>query len=213
MLMKEELVRLVIEGKKLQTRRPIKAGEALVTVDGVRTVTMANGKRIKYQVGREYSLQYGRGLPTRLWHKDEGLMDWAFYRDSLANQGQQFLEISKLMGWHPLKYKLLDVWAEDVRGISYENSKLEGFSCADEFLCTWTNFYDAKLDARYGHHGSGEEEAFVIWVDPKVNKSLYISRDVEGSGARPADFSNWLKTRHPDLYLGWALAFEVVKHG
>jgi hypothetical protein len=199
MLMKEDLAQLVIESVKTQTRRPIKAGERLIELDGVKTVMSADGKRIKYQVGREYSLQYGRGLPTRLWHENEndGLMSWDFYQDGLAQHGKEFLEIAKLMHWHPLRIKLLDVWAEDVREISYEDSKFEGFSGADEFLVTWANFYDATLKA------SWEENYRAV---------LWIGNGGEGFASDIINFDDWLITNRPDgLYQAWALKFEVVK--
>lgn len=195
MLMKEQLVQLVIEGKKRQTRRPIKAGEALVTIDGVKTVLAGNGKRIKYQVGRDYSLQYGRGLPTRYWHEKHGLLTQS---DFLANEsihGKNFVgwPLSNA-GFRPLKIKLMDVWAEDVRTISYHDSLAEGFSNHDEFLCTWANFYDKKLVATWD-----AKFRIVHW---KEN-----SRELTGAG-----FGHWLSENRPEnLYQAWALRFEVVR--
>jgi hypothetical protein len=183
MLMKEELAQLVIEGKKTQTRRPSKPGETLAEINGLKTVLDARG-HIKYQVGREYALQYGRGLPTRYWNQTEGIMSWDFYRAWLAKEGQKFHEIAKLMGWQPLKYKLLDVWHENVRTISYEDSLEEGFDSAIPFFRTWVGFYDnpalSAVDV-YKHHS-----------DFKIVLSLL--------NARPAE-----------LYQAWALKFEVVK--
>lgn len=206
MLMKEELAQLVIEGKKRQTRRPIKAGEALVTIDGVKTVMAGNGKRIKYQVGREYSIQYGRGLPTRVWCPEEcKLLPIADAKHYWANTGSVTDAPPYVIS--PLRIKLLDVWAEDVRRITRPEAEAEGFSCADEFLVTWAEFYDAKLNAKWMTH---EGVGFVLWNDTQSNGS-YVSRDIEGLRIRVADFPHWLKTRHPDLYLGWALEFEVVR--
>jgi hypothetical protein len=184
MLMKEELAKLVIEGVKTQTRRPIKSGESLVTIDGVTTVMAGNGKRIKYQVGREYSLQYGRGLPTRYWHKGEGLMDWEFYQDALAQEGENFHKISGLMGWKPLKIKLLDICEEDVRTISEQDAICEGFEHPEDtarwgFIETWAGFYDKPI--------------------AKAMKSS------------EAFFMPLLNARPEKLYLAWALKFEVVR--
>jgi hypothetical protein len=210
MLMKEDLAQLVIESVKTQTRRPIKAGERLIELDGVKTVMSADGKRIKYQVGREYSLQYGRGLPTRLWHENEndGLMSWDFYQDGLAQHGKEFLEIAKLMHWHPLRIKLLDVWAEDVRTITRPESEAEGFSCAEEFLVTWCDFYAKRIDAKWW-----SEHKLVEWYSTIMfANGHYISHEFEVPGAQVANFSAWLiKNSADNLYQAWALEFEVVK--
>ncbi len=211
MLFKQELAEKIIEGAKTQTRRPIKAGEKLLTIEGVKTVMAGNGKRIKYQVGREYAVQYAYGLPTRYWNPSEQtpLMPWEFYQDALAQEGPKFHEIAKLMGWKPLRIKLLDIWAEDVRTINLGASLAEGFSCADEFLVTWCKFYDAKL---YPQWWSLFGEYVAHWT---FNQKPYKSRAIEefdGLVAEYAHFSTWLiKNRPSNLYQAWALRFEVVK--
>lgn len=145
MLFKEELAKLIVEGVKTQTRRPCKPSEELVGKFGIKTVLHKG--RIKWQVGREYSVQYGRGLPTRYWHETEGLMAWDFYQNALTQEGQKFHEIAKLMGWHLLKIRILDIWEEDVRNISVGDAFAEGFGINEyepvfDFLDTWANFYD-----------------------------------------------------------------------
>jgi hypothetical protein len=216
MLMKEELAQRVIDGTKRQTRRPIKDGDMMSDKTEhlfTKTVIDING-RVKYQVGREYSLQYGRGLPTRMFRDNDAhllpLAEYLKYRGMKGDYNGVAADVLSVNEYIPLKIKLLDIWAEDVRTINYGSSLAEGFSCADEFLVTWCNFYDAKLNARWLSH---EGEGFVLWNNPKTNGS-YISRDIEGVRNPVENFSTWLIHNRPDntyAYHAWALKFEVVR--
>jgi hypothetical protein len=197
MLMKEELAQKIILGKKTQTRRPIKDGDMMSDKPehlSTKTVIDING-RVKYQVGREYSIQYGRGLPTRLWHQE-----------SQVREGKDFLKIAELMRWNRLRIKLVDIWAEDVRTINYGSSLAEGFSCADEFLVTWSNFYDATLHAKWW----GLFDVMVAsW---HFNGQSWSSAKLENFQANITPFSQWLIHNRPTYqYHAWALVFELVK--
>jgi hypothetical protein len=204
MLFKEELAHRIHERKKRQTRRPTKAGEKLVEINGLKTVLHANG-RIKWQVGREYAVQYGYGLPTRLCHPTEGLMSYEFYSDSIAKHGKSFLKIADHMGWEPFRIRLSDIRFEDVRTISYADSVEEGFSGNDEFLVTWCGFYDTRLNPQWwGLYG----EYFAHWT---FDKKTYRSSDydeLQSMAAEYAHFSTWLMQNRPlKLYEAWALTF------
>lgn len=200
MLMKEELAQSIIDGTKRQTRRPIKTGEKLITMDGVKTVMSADSKRIKYQVGREYSIQYGRGLPTR-WFRDNDahLLPLEMFKEWHGIQGDygEFrADVLRANDYIPLKIKLLDIWAEDVRTINLGASLAEGFSGADEFLCTWAEFYDKKILA-----GWFDEQKIATWVPDGTP----YAGDV-------VPFAQWLIDNRPaELYQAWTLKFEVVR--
>jgi hypothetical protein len=212
MLMKEDLAQLVIESVKTQTRRPIKAGERLIELDGVKTVMSADGKRIKYQVGREYSLQYGRGLPTRLFRDNDAhllpLAEYLKWQGVKGDYNGVSADVLSVNEYIPLKIKLLDVWAEDVRTITRPESEAEGFSCAEEFLVTWCDFYAKRIDAKWW-----SEHKLVEWYSTIMfANGHYISHEFEVPGAQVANFSAWLiKNSADNLYQAWALEFEVVK--
>jgi len=137
MLMGEPLVKLAVEGRKTQTRRPVNMEDVTLTpksyASGIDTPhTLWNKGRMKYQVGREYSLQYGRGKPTRLWNPETQQL--VPYEDYYA--------VSRSA--KPLKIRVLRLRFEDVREISLTDAIAEGFSNQAEFWKVWTGFYDKK---------------------------------------------------------------------
>lgn len=145
MLFKEELIEKIIQRQKTQTRRPIQQGEKLCLVDGLKTVFTANG-RVKWQVGRDYAVQYGRGLPTAIWEPEHTkLMKWSFYEELL----QAHYPMNNLfeMGYQHLRYTITNIRCEDVRNISKSDGLAEGFD-SDKFGFweTWTDFYDTDTN-------------------------------------------------------------------
>lgn len=184
MLFKEELALKIVLEVKTQTRRPIKAGEELVGKFGIKTV-LSNG-RIKWQVGREYSVQYGRGLPTRLWNQGhQYLLPYHMYPerefDAMNDDGRHWIGDED---FYPLKIRILDILFEDVRNISEDDAIAEGFEHAENtarwgFLETWASFYDKPFF--------------------KLLQSSEMLRQYE------------IDARPYNLYQAWVLKFEMVK--
>lgn len=136
---KPELLQKIVAGEKTQTRRPVKEGEQLTELGGLKTVLSYSG-RIKYQVGRSYACTYGRGKPTARWGYSEAgenklLVTWDEYCN--WKDHADFAEKYPLV-----RYQLTDIRQEDVRKISLHDSIQEGFFDTLGFLETWCNFYD-----------------------------------------------------------------------
>ena len=68
--------KLILEGKKTETRRPVKPGERTLFSDDTNTLMVlgANG-RVKWEVGKTYAVQPGRGMPTIWWRDLDGRIE------------------------------------------------------------------------------------------------------------------------------------------
>lgn len=191
MLFKPQLIDKIVTGGKTQTRRPFNEGEYLKSVAGKMTWFTAKG-RIKYQVGKTYAVQPGRGLATVRWHPalKVTIMSDAFEL-VLAHTGTTLTE-----GFEPLRIHVLDIFTEDVREISCEDALAEGFTKQAEFMATWCNFYDKR-------HAGAEvmPDKTVLWVDAHGNP---YADDV-------VDFPEWLMLNRPSKpYRGGAIKFEIA---
>ena len=145
MLFKEELLVEICKRNKTQTRRPIHPDETLSLVNGLKTVHTANG-RIKWQVGRDYAAQYGRGLPTAFYQPENNkLMKWSFYDELLKCK----YPVTQLFdqGYQHLRLLLTNIRIEDVRNISRHDAQQEGFTDFQiGFWNVWTTFYDSDAN-------------------------------------------------------------------
>lgn len=192
-LFKEYLIEKIIIGEKTQTRRLRKKGDGLFIVDDKKTILLnvnANNERIKYQVGRNYAIQYGRGKPCRWW------MTESYLGNPELMPYEQFLQMSNYPtpwewiledeGWKKLRYTITDIRSVDVRNISLKNSIAEGFESQIGFWKVWAKFYDpaAHNYLKDFHRYSDDIES--------AYKYLLMSPD--------------------KLYHAWALDFEVF-HG
>jgi len=159
MLMSEALVIKALKGLKTQTRRPIdmnnvrfigqvfvkewqawQRGSYPASEFGTKSLNIEEiylDNRLKWAVGREYALQYGRGLPTRWWQpKTKRLLEYADY-DNFWN--------TAVDEWLPLRIRVLRLRFEDVRDISLADAIAEGFNSQSEFWKVWTGFYDKPM--------------------------------------------------------------------
>jgi len=113
MLFQHTLIEKITSGQKTQTRRLFHdellsdKGELLTLA----TNPNATKHRIKYAVGRDYSVCPGRGKP--------GL----------------------IIDDKPLRILVTAIRFEDVRNITDQDARAEGFENALEFWCVWTSIY------------------------------------------------------------------------
>lgn len=126
---KPELLKLVLEGKKTQTRRPVKDGQwvhlnddgeitsvqrtkvwGFNKIDGMGQAGYFNGHTdfTVYSVGNTYAIAPGRG------------------KKAVA------------------RFELLQIRREDVRKISKDDAIAEGFETEVDFWRVWCGFYDPK---------------------------------------------------------------------
>ena len=86
---------------------------------------------------------------------------------------------------------ILDIRREDVRNISHEDVKAEGFIDRSHFTLTWCNMHDKKLN--------------LLWYD-----CFHWEQDGEWHEGFE-EFYDYLKTRPIEFYRAWVITFEVLR--
>jgi hypothetical protein len=139
MLFKPDSIDAIVRGEKTQTRRICKEAEQydeydhavyMTTQGGAFHWNWANGKRLKWQVGRDYAVCPGRGKPGvwinfnhpcygyDIWQgndpipTDNGLVDWQ--------------KIAAGQGYEPLRIVITAIRKEPLQAISEEDAIAEG---------------------------------------------------------------------------------------
>lgn len=137
---------------KTQTRRPMRWGDRLV---GTGFAVANIGGNPRYEIGKTYAVQAGRGKRALWWKEDEdefvhcgdrvGL--GILYSDGDALPGEK---IDKSWLWYhgyaPLRIRITSLRDEDVRQISAEDAAAEGFASPEDFLAVW-NLMHKTYDA------------------------------------------------------------------
>ena len=143
MLFTPELAKQIALEEKWQTRRPVKAGDKLITVDGIKKVVSAAG-RTKHAVGSIRTVQYAYGKPCRWWHPEYKILTpWEQYESALEVYGKDLaFEKMRRKGLTEFLIQITDIRQEDVRKITYNDVNAEGFHLTHQFLRVWTGFYD-----------------------------------------------------------------------
>lgn len=195
MQFKPDLAKLIIEGKKTQTRRIVKPGQEwekyYATGAPVRDAVITNGREV-YRVGNTYAVCPGRGKRALHYNprtletdeswlqecKDNG-MDISLWGDSASAVG----------GFVQARIRILEIWNEDVRNISSSDSKAEGFEDEFGFMQTWCSMHDPKVHISREKPGRFQD---------------YTKRTV-------VDLRNQLKYRPKELYDAWAIRFELCR--
>jgi hypothetical protein len=125
---------LVLSGKKTQTRRVKRP---------------LDKPYCKYEVGKTYAVQPGRGRPALYKNYDDGLwrhLTWEEQREARKLPNWRYL--LELLDWQEKRIRITDIRREtDVRQISNEDVRAEGFASRDEFLATWYKLNGKQYDA------------------------------------------------------------------
>lgn len=134
---KPKFIPKIINAKKTQTRRPLKADHRLI--DGV----VYRGKRQTrwLYIGAEWCVHWKYGKPATVWCP----ADDTFYKPNTKNEQRQFLST----GYQLLKIRVLNFWQEDVRDISHAHAVADGFGHCLGFWQTWCGFYDSSALTKY----------------------------------------------------------------
>ena len=135
----------IIEGRKFQTRRLVKPGEAylFLAADGCQyTWTPDNGgrhatqqetildvyhrnmHRLKWQVGRDYAVSPGRGKPGVWWQPGTG--EYKLPTDSLGLYRVDSVGGVR-DGWRPLRIVITAIRCERLQAISVDDAIAEGW--------------------------------------------------------------------------------------
>lgn len=105
--MSKELLPLVLDGTKTQTRRPFKDGDHVRDTEC--SAVYRSGRKL-WAVGSRYAIQPGRG-----------------------KKGVAYIEVTKLR------------YDGDVRAISAEDARAEGFETPLDFVAKWVSMYDKNV--------------------------------------------------------------------
>lgn len=155
---------LVVKETKTQTRRLYKEGDY-----GWMCGQDDNGKFFYSQV----SNQQGDKIVNR----------WTVGKTYAVQPGRGQKSIARI--------HILSIQRQDVRQISFEDSRAEGFIDRSHFMLTWCNMHDKKLN--------------VLWCD-------CFQWEQDGEWREGLEkFYEFLNTRPDHLYKAWILNFELVK--
>lgn len=127
----------ILRREKTQTRRIIK-GHVPEICDGfIRAVYLSQGCPPVYEVGHTYAVQPGRTKRALWWymHPTMGPMAWS------DNAPQTLWPSAK-----PLRIRILSIRREDVRNISNEDVRAEGYPHTRDFLHAWCAMHDPVLE-------------------------------------------------------------------
>lgn len=147
----EHAITDIIAGKKTQTRRLVKKGELFtgrfmhreilkVLYWGKRPLRSEDDSnaRIKWQVGRDYAVQSGRGKPA--------LQICTTCRKTFVFPDTT---CGKHAGSKQLRIRITSIRKEKLLDISEEDAKKEGFKNKDEFWKAFTSINNPKNGGRY----------------------------------------------------------------
>lgn len=182
----------VLTGEKTQTRRIVKpdhnyAGALPHAIPYVYRGQGHSATKV-YEVGKTYAVQPGRGKPTiyTRWSDMTGTGYEVLRQDyspELAN-----------WGWKPLRIRILNIHIEDVRNISMEDAKAEGFSNQIEYIQWWVQKYHSST----------------IRIEPYFYRDMCVVLRPHKPQAclKIAELRKFLGS--PKRYIAWVLEFERV---
>lgn len=179
----------VIEELKRQTRRPEHYGDAgyfgnagkRPNGDPCFDYVLDDNDRLRYEVGKTYAVQPGRGKPGLQWvtlDTNAGPINHVLTREDLAYPDVYGVMVD---GPKEARIKIFEIWREDVRNISLQDAIAEGFKDREGFWQAWIMMYDRVLRRPLVRYGS------------------------------IVDIKSEMATRPINLYMAWALRFELVK--
>lgn len=176
--------RHVLDDTKTLTHRLVKPGDELRFVPRgpwqIRQAAVMRGNRTIYSVTQPRSVQPGRGLPT-IYYTTTTFEDGRIEHCEVAGPDSAGLA-------QPLRIRIIDIHRADVRAISEQDVRDEGFESKLDYLCTWCLMHDKAwyrraLEALPQHAGQ---------VSPAVDDKFFAM----------------LSNRPSSHYDAWAISFR-----
>lgn len=186
----------VLSGEKTQTRRLVKDDEFMarryttyidtsLPVAYLETVLNANNRTV-YQVSKTYAVTPARTHPALIYCPDHPC-----YGIDIIQPGDSHYQLAKEGKWDyrgqgyiQARIRITDIRRQDVRDISQEDARAEGFDNRQAFMFVWLAMHDKPALEPYRTHNL---------PDGFKSAVLYVR-------SRPAKF-----------YEAWVLTFEMVK--
>lgn len=181
MLFKPDLIDKIVRREKTQTRRPYYPDKHDIVwsiAEGkppeIRAIFVIGRRR--WAVGRDYSVQPGRGKRGVWWDCEK--------REYFDGAGTGVYPD----GFKPLRIRITRIRIEDVRLISANDAIAEGFKDVWGFWATWCGFYDPKavtltnaLIAFNGLHKRPDERYQAVALDFEIAQSKLTAPSGEGA--------------------------------
>lgn len=125
MIFSEKSIKEILEGRKTQTRRLVKAGETYCRCrfNNLGGHVQKSMGKVKWQVGKEYSVQPSRGKPA-VWYETK-------------------------IGYFKLKIKIIGIRRERLLEISELGAKKEGFNDRNKFLDAFDELNRKAIPKQY----------------------------------------------------------------
>lgn len=134
----------ILKGEKTQTRRIVKPTHRNLlgywsdgTHEIISEVYNAGRDRPLYQIGKTYAVQPGRGKPGVVWYRGDNPLWDKETRWDVPCDGQN-------EWWTPLRIRILAIRREDVRNISEDDARAEGYDNTISFLIAWCTMHDKQ---------------------------------------------------------------------
>lgn len=157
---------LILSGKKTCTRRLVKEGEYLVKlIKDNKILSVEHWGRIKWQVGRDVSVQLGRGKYGLYCCLKCGF-NWQMSKAKLGKYGSLVMcltcaEKKKVSYLEPLRIKITGIRKERLQNIQESDAKKEGFEGIETFLDA---FYSLNSPVKKLSNGKFEMKDLEVWV-------------------------------------------------
>lgn len=134
---------------KTQTRRLSKSSDRVhfktaIHCEGNKTTVGVSSEYERvgmYEVGKTYVVQPGRGRRAVFWREQNGEVVVA--GSALKHWSRKAM---KANGWIELRIRILSIKREDVRNISNEDVRAEGYAHARDFLHVWASMHDPAIE-------------------------------------------------------------------
>lgn len=174
----------VLSGEKTATSRIVKLGDFSATQIGLPTGDLAEFNR--------------RFAPFSKWdvniHGSNSRAKWSIGVDYAVQPGRGKKAVGRI--------RITGIERYDVRTITAERARQEGFSDTYDFLCTWVSMHDKRIELSTPAYPDSDLYQLFAWAGRK-NIVTHDWYEVEAFlAARPAAF-----------YDAWFLTFELLKGG
>ena len=190
----------VLDGSKTQTRRLVKSGDYAANKIGIYIPDVnAHNKEFGFlwDLNNPYrTSNYGTCIVS-----EGGRCKWQIGCDYAVQPARGKAAVARI--------RVTNIRQEDVRLISVEDAKAEGFKDPLQFLETWVSMHDGAVG--FFKPSDHKEELAGIDLDtPDDCYRQWLGRKLNWQDQTAEQVMTNIYGRQTDKYMAWALAFELV---